>query len=195
MSVIKGSESYNCQVLCLNRNVVMIRQKIWLANDGNYKELRWFIAWKQKEHLEDFLLSSRISEALSQTKVPFGYGYIQFRDTNVIIFHTQQKRRDCLKELLLDDWTDIILCSFCMPVIKGSEYYNCQVLCLNRKVVMIHQKMCLENDGNYREPRWFTAWKQKEHLEDFLLFEALSQTTVPFGYGYIQFLDMYVIIS
>ncbi|KAL8482455.1 hypothetical protein ACS0TY_028577 [Phlomoides rotata] len=100
---------------------------------------------------------------------------------------------DCLKELLIGDWTDGIFCSFGMPVLKGAERYNCQVLCLNRKIVMIRPKMWLANDGNYRELRWFTAWKQKEHLEDFLLpsdiSEALSQTTVPFGYGYIQFLD------
>ncbi|KAK4488764.1 hypothetical protein RD792_004549 [Penstemon davidsonii] len=100
---------------------------------------------------------------------------------------------DCLKELLLGDWTNGILCSFGMPVIKGSERYNCQVLCLDRKILMIRPKMWLANDGNYRELRWFTAWKQKEHLEDFLLpidiSEALSQTVVPFGYGYIQFLD------
>ncbi|XP_075484558.1 glutamine-dependent NAD(+) synthetase [Primulina tabacum] len=100
---------------------------------------------------------------------------------------------ECLKELLLGDWTDGIFCSFGMPVIKGSERYNCQVLCLNRKIVMIRPKMWLANDGNYRELRWFTAWKQKEQLEDFLLpndiSEALSQTVVPFGYGYIQFLD------
>ncbi|KAL8485870.1 hypothetical protein ACS0TY_027962 [Phlomoides rotata] len=100
---------------------------------------------------------------------------------------------DCLKELLISDWTDGIFCSFGMPVLKGAERYNCQVLCLNRKIVMIRPKMWLANDGNYRELRWFTAWKQKEHLEDFLLpsdiSEALSQTTVPFGYGYIQFLD------
>lgn len=100
---------------------------------------------------------------------------------------------ECLKELLLGDWTDDILCSFGMPVIKGSERYNCQVLCLNRKIVMIRPKMWLANDGNYRELRWFTAWKQKEKLEDFLvpsdISEALSQTVVPFGYGYIQFQD------
>ncbi|CAA2993035.1 glutamine-dependent NAD(+) synthetase-like isoform X2 [Olea europaea var. sylvestris] len=100
---------------------------------------------------------------------------------------------ECLKELLLGDWTDGIFCSFGMPVIKGSERYNCQVLCLNRKIVMIRPKMWLANDGNYRELRWFTAWKQKDHLEDFLLpieiSESLSQLTVPFGYGYIQFLD------
>ncbi|GLU06039.1 hypothetical protein SLE2022_231050 [Rubroshorea leprosula] len=100
---------------------------------------------------------------------------------------------ECLKEILLGDWTDGILCSIGMPVIKGSERYNCQVLCFNRKIVMIRPKMWLANDGNYRELRWFTAWKQKDQLVDFQLpheiSEALLQKSVPFGYGYIQFLD------
>nr|XP_027081727.1 glutamine-dependent NAD(+) synthetase-like isoform X1 [Coffea arabica] len=100
---------------------------------------------------------------------------------------------ECLTELLRGDWTDGILCGFGMPVMKASERYNCQILCLNRKIVMIRPKMWLANDGNYRELRWFTAWKQKDYLEDFLLpiavSDALSQTTVPFGYGYVQFLD------
>ncbi|XP_059639764.1 glutamine-dependent NAD(+) synthetase [Cornus florida] len=100
---------------------------------------------------------------------------------------------ECLKDILLGDWTDGILCSFGMPVIKGSERYNCQLLCMNRKIIMIRPKMWLANDGNYRELRWFTAWKQKEQLVDFQLpceiSEALAQKTVPFGYGYIQFLD------
>ena len=55
---------------------------MWLANDGNYRELRWFTAWKQKE-LVDFQLPTDISEALSQQMVPFGYGFIQFLDTYV----------------------------------------------------------------------------------------------------------------
>lgn len=112
------------------------------------------------------------------------------------VMSSQTRRWECLKELLLGDWTDGILCSFGMPVIKDSERYNCQVLCLNRKIIMIRPKMWLANDGNYRELRWFTAWKSKDHLEDFHLpsevSDALSQTTVPFGYGYVQFLDTYV---
>ncbi|KAL6280665.1 hypothetical protein ACE6H2_017546 [Prunus campanulata] len=100
---------------------------------------------------------------------------------------------ECLKELLVGDWTDGILCSFGMPVIKGSERYNCQILCMNRKIIMIRPKMWLANDGNYRELRWFTAWKQRDQLVNFQLpkeiSEALSQDSVPFGYGYIQFLD------
>ncbi|GFY95518.1 Glutamine-dependent NAD(+) synthetase [Actinidia chinensis var. chinensis] len=105
---------------------------------------------------------------------------------------------ECLKEILLGDWTDGIVCSFGMPLIQGSERYNCQVLCLNRKIIMIRPKMWLANDGNYRELRWFTAWKQKE-LVDFQLpseiSNALSQHTVPFGYGYIQFLDTAVAVE
>lgn len=81
MPVIKGSERYNCQVLCFNRKIVMIRAKMWLANDGNYRELRWFTAWKQNDQLQEFQLPSDISEALGQKTVPFGYGFIQFLDT------------------------------------------------------------------------------------------------------------------
>ncbi|KAJ6393478.1 hypothetical protein OIU77_022850 [Salix suchowensis] len=100
---------------------------------------------------------------------------------------------ECLKEILEGDWTDGILCSIGMPVIIGSERYNCQVLCFNRKIIMIRPKMWLANDGNYRELRWFTAWKHKDQLVDFQLpceiAEAISQKSVPFGYGYAQFLD------
>ncbi|XP_030504428.2 glutamine-dependent NAD(+) synthetase [Cannabis sativa] len=100
---------------------------------------------------------------------------------------------ECLKEILLGDWTDGILCSFGMPVIKGSERYNCQILCMNRKILMIRPKMWLANDGNYRELRWFTAWKQRDQLVDFQLpfeiSEVLQQKSAPFGYGFIQFLD------
>lgn len=105
-------------------------------------------------------------------------------------------RWECLKEILIGDWTDGILCSFGMPIIRESKRYNCQVICMNRKIMMIRPKMWLANDGNYRELRWFTAWKQKHQMVDFQLptaiADAISQYTVPFGYGFIQFLDTYV---
>ncbi|GAB4834612.1 hypothetical protein Ancab_032875 [Ancistrocladus abbreviatus] len=100
---------------------------------------------------------------------------------------------ECLKDILSGHWTDGILCSFGMPIIKGSERYNCQIFCMNKKIIMIRPKMWLANDGNYRELRWFTAWKQKDHIVDFQLppdvSEVLSQKTVPFGYGFMQFID------
>ncbi|KAL0802020.1 hypothetical protein Bca101_057196 [Brassica carinata] len=48
-----------------------------------------------------------------------------------------------LKEFLLGDWTDGILCSIGMPVIKEAERYNCQVLCMNRRIIMIRPKLWL----------------------------------------------------
>jgi predicted amidohydrolase len=32
---------YNCRVLLLNQRIVLIRPKLHLANDGNYRETRW----------------------------------------------------------------------------------------------------------------------------------------------------------
>ncbi|XP_072950350.1 glutamine-dependent NAD(+) synthetase [Typha angustifolia] len=103
---------------------------------------------------------------------------------------------ECLKDILLGDWTDNILCSIGMPIIYESVRYNCQVFCLNRKIIMIRPKMSLANDGNYREFRWFSAWTVKDKLMELQLptdvSEAIFQDSVPFGYGYIQFLDVSV---
>ncbi|KAH9603123.1 hypothetical protein KSS87_002697, partial [Heliosperma pusillum] len=103
---------------------------------------------------------------------------------------------ECLKELLLGDWTDGILCSFGMPILSNSVRYNCQVLCMDRKIIMIRPKMWLANDGNYRELRWFTTWKNKYEILQFQLppdiAQAISQTLVPFGYGFMEFLDTMV---
>ncbi|CAL5214994.1 unnamed protein product [Lathyrus oleraceus] len=100
---------------------------------------------------------------------------------------------ECLKDILVGDWTDGIVCSIGMPIMKGSERYNCQVLCFSRKIIMIRPKMWLANDGNYRELRWFTAWKQRDRLDDFQLplhvSQALDQKSVPFGYGFVKFQD------
>lgn len=103
---------------------------------------------------------------------------------------------ECLKDILSGNWTDNILCSIGMPIIHESVRYNCQVFCFSRKILMIRPKMCLANDGNYRELRWFSAWSHKDKLVDFQLptdvSETISQISAPFGYAYMQFLDMSV---
>ncbi|WOK99797.1 hypothetical protein Cni_G08509 [Canna indica] len=100
---------------------------------------------------------------------------------------------ECLKDILLGDWTENILCSIGMPIIHEGVRYNCQIFCLNRRILMIRPKMSLANDGNYREFRWFSAWTFKDKLIEFQLpscvSESISQQSAPFGYGYIQLLD------
>jgi NAD+ synthase (glutamine-hydrolysing) len=31
---------YSCRIICLNGKILLIRPKMWLANDGNYFEMR-----------------------------------------------------------------------------------------------------------------------------------------------------------
>ncbi len=40
-----------------------------------------------------------------------------------------------------------------MPVIHKNVLYNCSVICLNNKILLIRPKMALADDGNYREGR------------------------------------------
>lgn len=81
--------SYNCRVVCLNRRVVGIRPKIYLANDGNYREMRWFTPWFIDPttpgfgELQDFVLPPVIAELTKQSKVPIGVFAVATKDTAV----------------------------------------------------------------------------------------------------------------
>ena len=45
MPVLHGSARYNCRVFVLNGKILLIRPKMALADDGNYREPRWFARW------------------------------------------------------------------------------------------------------------------------------------------------------
>ncbi|KAL1505640.1 hypothetical protein ABEB36_005159 [Hypothenemus hampei] len=80
-----------------------------------------------------------------------------------------------------------------MPVMHKNIAYNCRVIFLNKKILLIRPKKILCDDGNYRESRWFTAWKKDKTTEEFFLprmiFSITGQKTVPFGDGVISTLD------
>ena len=83
MPVSHKNVSYNCRVLVLNQQILMIRPKIFLANDGNYRETRWFSAWSQERSIEAFSLPETIRELNQQNTVPIGIAAISTRDTAV----------------------------------------------------------------------------------------------------------------
>ncbi|KAI8865593.1 carbon-nitrogen hydrolase [Ramicandelaber brevisporus] len=56
-----------------------------------------------------------------------------------------------------------------MPVVHRGACYNCRVVVLDGRILLIRPKMHLANDGNYREPRWFTAWTQPRTVEQHVL--------------------------
>lgn len=100
---------------------------------------------------------------------------------------------ECLTDLLSGDITDGIVCDVGMPVIHAGVRYNCRVFVLNRKILLIRPKLCLANDGNYRETRWFTAWQHPKRVENHrlpsIVADTLGQVHVPFGDATLEFLD------
>uniref|UniRef100_A0AAR2J1S8 Glutamine-dependent NAD(+) synthetase n=1 Tax=Pygocentrus nattereri TaxID=42514 RepID=A0AAR2J1S8_PYGNA len=90
-----------------------------------------------------------------------------------------------LKQLLESPVTQDIICDVGMPVMHHNVRYNCRVLFLNKKILLIRPKMLLANHGNNREFRWFSAWSQPRHIEEYFLprmiQDVTGQVTVPFG--------------
>lgn len=73
---------YNCRVLILNRELLLVRPKIDLADDGNYRESRWFRAWNKSRAVEEFSLPDCI-RAVCRNKEPrcqIGNAIVQLRD-------------------------------------------------------------------------------------------------------------------
>lgn len=60
---------YNCRIIVHNKKILLIRPKMWLANDGNYREMRFFTPWAKHQQWEDHFLP-RIIQVV--TKQVFG---------------------------------------------------------------------------------------------------------------------------
>lgn len=76
---------YNCRVICLNQEILLIRPKLFLAGGNNYRESRWFTAWVRDNGraVEDFQLGPEISTILGQKTTKFGNAVIQCNDTSI----------------------------------------------------------------------------------------------------------------
>uniref|UniRef100_A0A8C9VDG2 Glutamine-dependent NAD(+) synthetase n=1 Tax=Scleropages formosus TaxID=113540 RepID=A0A8C9VDG2_SCLFO len=87
-----------------------------------------------------------------------------------------------LKELLESPVTQDIICDVGMPVMHHNVRYNCRVIFLNKKILLIRPKMLLANHGNNRELRWFSPWNKL----GIVLFLIPDFETVPFGDGVLS---------
>nr|XP_012145464.1 PREDICTED: probable glutamine-dependent NAD(+) synthetase isoform X2 [Megachile rotundata] len=83
MPVMHKNVTYNCRVSFLNRRILLIRPKMQMCDDGNYRESRWFSPWTKERTVEDYFLPRMISQITGQTVVPFGDAVISTRDTCV----------------------------------------------------------------------------------------------------------------
>lgn len=57
---------YNCRLIIYNGKILLIRPKMWMANDGNYRELRWFAPWTRTRETEPHYLPRTIKEITGQ---------------------------------------------------------------------------------------------------------------------------------
>jgi len=81
MPVMHRNVRYNARIVCLDGQILLIRPKIWLANDGNYREMRYFTPWSRERHVEEYYLPRIIQDIVGKIKVPIGDAVISTRDT------------------------------------------------------------------------------------------------------------------
>ncbi|KIH88351.1 NAD+ synthase (glutamine-hydrolysing) [Sporothrix brasiliensis 5110] len=81
MPVLHRGNRFNCRVLALDGKIIMIRPKLFLAADGNYRENRYFIAWHGPRHVEEYYLPPMMQDLQGSIKVPIGDAVISTPDT------------------------------------------------------------------------------------------------------------------
>ncbi|KAG7864815.1 hypothetical protein KL918_005136 [Ogataea parapolymorpha] len=81
MPIMHRNRRYNCRVLSYNGQILLIRPKIVLANDGNYREMRYFTPWLKTQYVEEYILPRMIQRITNQVTVRFGDAVISTLDT------------------------------------------------------------------------------------------------------------------
>uniref|UniRef100_A0A182N052 Glutamine-dependent NAD(+) synthetase n=1 Tax=Anopheles dirus TaxID=7168 RepID=A0A182N052_9DIPT len=81
MPVQHRNVAYNCRVAFYNGRLVLIRPKMIMCDDGNYRETRWFSPWTKERQTEDYQLPRFVAVALGQETVPIGDAVIATLDT------------------------------------------------------------------------------------------------------------------
>ncbi|KAH7324013.1 hypothetical protein BKA65DRAFT_78840 [Rhexocercosporidium sp. MPI-PUGE-AT-0058] len=83
MPVKHKSVRYNCRIIIYNKQILLIRPKLSLANDGNYYEGRYFSPWRGPRITETHYLPRLISKINGQKTVTIGDALISTLDTAI----------------------------------------------------------------------------------------------------------------
>nr|VZI44534.1 unnamed protein product [Spirometra erinaceieuropaei] len=122
-----------------------------------------------------------------------GYGCEDhFHETDTYA-HSWECLAEILKSTAQDDAYRDIVCDIGMPVLFENVRFNCRLVILNGRILLIRPKTVLADGGLHREPRWFTAWNHAEKLRQYPLPEIITsatplrQTSAPFGCPLLRF--------
>lgn len=88
MPVLFCGTRYNCRVLCRDRKILLVRPKMALADNGNYRESRYFTSYRKDtnrnkggaETTETLVLPRIFREKFGQSTARFGIQYLRFGD-------------------------------------------------------------------------------------------------------------------
>jgi NAD+ synthase (glutamine-hydrolysing) len=84
LPVLHHGVRYNARVLALNRTILLVRPKLALADNGNYRESRWFTAYQPPISpnaavaVDTMVLPPVVQQALGQCTTPFGIQSLSF---------------------------------------------------------------------------------------------------------------------
>ncbi|KAJ4413385.1 hypothetical protein N0V85_003580 [Neurospora sp. IMI 360204] len=81
LPILHRNIRYNARAILLNGKILLIRPKMWLANDGNYREMRHFTPWMRPRETELFHLPKILQEIQGETHVLFGDAVISTPET------------------------------------------------------------------------------------------------------------------
>ncbi|KAG9303971.1 hypothetical protein G9A89_005881 [Geosiphon pyriformis] len=140
MPVAHKNVKYNCRLIILNGKILLIRPKIYLANDGNYRELRYFVPWSKPRHVEQYYLPRIIKNLTGQSTVPIGNAVIATLDTCVGI--------ELCEELFTPNSPHIEMCLDGVEIITNSSGSHHELRKLYRRVDLI-KEATLKNGGVY----------------------------------------------
>lgn len=74
---------YNCRAIILDGKLLCLRPKIYLANDGNFRENRFFTPWNRPRYVEQYNLPPQIQQHQGTRQVPIGDVILSLNDTTV----------------------------------------------------------------------------------------------------------------
>ncbi|KAK9793983.1 putative Glutamine-dependent NAD(+) synthetase [Seiridium cardinale] len=74
---------YNSRAIILNGKLLCLRPKIYLANDGNFRENRFFTPWNRPRYVEEYNLPPRIQQHQGTRQVPIGDVVLSLNDTSL----------------------------------------------------------------------------------------------------------------
>ncbi|RYP39273.1 hypothetical protein DL767_002282 [Monosporascus sp. MG133] len=83
MPVLHRNNRFNCRLICYNGKILLIRPKLYLAGDGNYREQRFFTPWLRPRYCEEYYLPRMIQVLQGAIKVTIGDAVISTPDTTI----------------------------------------------------------------------------------------------------------------